>query len=246
MFALWIKNDILAVCLKINRILLMPVLKKVSRCLFHALPPQLRQCCWSRWKTFLGDCTKSTSTSKICRATVESRRFQWESASAGTGSAYPWPTRHHWGHWLGWLFCCLWPSSCCSVSFTQRCSRQLHCVLQNKPRVSCSCPMKTRLVASADKQFWLCLTLEHTLFSGVLLAFFCRTTKEKWELEDTGDSGGILLKSNTEAPGEEVVKTAPKAVPVQVPHFYLYLISPDVFPGFQPHHRSPLCSRTWK
>lgn len=54
-----------------------------------------------------------------------------------------------------------------------------------------------------------CFNLEHTLFAGLLVAFLCATKKEKLELEDAGDSGGILLKSNTEAPGEEVVKTTP-------------------------------------
>lgn len=56
------------------------------------------------------------------------------------------------------------------------------------------------------------------------MAFLCVTKKEKLELEDAGDSGGILLKSNTEAPGEEVVKTTPKAAPVQVSHLCLYFI----------------------
>lgn len=54
-----------------------------------------------------------------------------------------------------------------------------------------------------------CFNLEPTLFAGLLLAFLCVTKKEKLQLEDTGDSGGILLKSNTEAPGEEVVQTTP-------------------------------------
>lgn len=34
------------------------------------------------------------------------------------------------------------------------------------------------------------------------------TKGEKREMQDFGDGGGILLKSNTEAPGEEVVRTA--------------------------------------
>ncbi|XP_074507504.1 desmocollin 2-like protein [Sebastes fasciatus] len=38
----------------------------------------------------------------------------------------------------------------------------------------------------------------------LLLAFFCVTKRENMKLEDEADSGGILLKSNTEAPGEEV------------------------------------------
>ncbi|XP_035860719.1 desmocollin 2 like isoform X2 [Sander lucioperca] len=42
------------------------------------------------------------------------------------------------------------------------------------------------------------------LLLGLLLAFFCVTKREKIEFEDVGDSGGILLKSNTESPGDEV------------------------------------------
>ena len=45
------------------------------------------------------------------------------------------------------------------------------------------------------------------VIAGLLLAFFCVTKREKLEFEDVGDSGGILLKSNTESPGEEVVRT---------------------------------------
>ncbi|TNN61086.1 Desmocollin-3 [Liparis tanakae] len=40
--------------------------------------------------------------------------------------------------------------------------------------------------------------------SGLLLAFFCTTKKQNHEFVDVGDSGGILLKSNIESPGEEV------------------------------------------
>ncbi|XP_010774155.1 desmocollin 2-like protein [Notothenia coriiceps] len=50
----------------------------------------------------------------------------------------------------------------------------------------------------------LLLPLLLLLLLGLLLAFFCTTKRESIELEDEGDSGGILLKSNTEAPGEEV------------------------------------------
>ncbi|XP_070775800.1 desmocollin 2-like protein [Enoplosus armatus] len=50
----------------------------------------------------------------------------------------------------------------------------------------------------------LLLPLLLLLLLCLLLAFFCATKREKMELEDMGDSGGILLKSNTEAPGEEV------------------------------------------
>lgn len=60
------------------------------------------------------------------------------------------------------------------------------------------------------------------------------------ELEDAGDNGGILLTSNTEAPGEEVVKTTSKAASVQFPPLCWYLISPDVLPGLQPYQHPPL------
>lgn len=33
------------------------------------------------------------------------------------------------------------------------------------------------------------------------------TKTEKKQIDDIGDNGGILLKSNTESPGEEVVRT---------------------------------------
>ncbi|XP_068427691.1 desmocollin 2-like protein [Clinocottus analis] len=42
------------------------------------------------------------------------------------------------------------------------------------------------------------------LLLGLLLALFCATKAQKWVVEDVGDSGGILLKSNIESPGEEV------------------------------------------
>nr|XP_046264009.1 desmocollin 2 like [Scatophagus argus] len=48
------------------------------------------------------------------------------------------------------------------------------------------------------------LPLALLLLLCILLALFCVTKNEKMEIEDLGDSGGILLKSNTEAPGEEV------------------------------------------
>ncbi|XP_076000751.1 desmocollin 2-like protein [Genypterus blacodes] len=50
----------------------------------------------------------------------------------------------------------------------------------------------------------LLLPLALLLLLCILLAFFCATKGEKKELDDMADSGGILLKSNTEAPGEEV------------------------------------------
>ncbi|XP_035527138.1 desmocollin 2 like isoform X2 [Morone saxatilis] len=48
------------------------------------------------------------------------------------------------------------------------------------------------------------LPLALLLLLCLLLAFFCITKGDKLEIDDAGDSGGILLKSNTEAPGEEV------------------------------------------
>lgn len=42
--------------------------------------------------------------------------------------------------------------------------------------------------------------------SGLLLIFFCNTKSEKIAINDDSGSGGMLLKSNTEAPGEEVVR----------------------------------------
>ncbi|XP_038573882.1 desmocollin 2 like [Micropterus salmoides] len=48
------------------------------------------------------------------------------------------------------------------------------------------------------------LPLALLLLLGLLLAFFCMTKGDTLELKDEADSGGILLKSNTEAPGEEV------------------------------------------
>ncbi|XP_053186579.1 desmocollin 2-like protein isoform X1 [Scomber japonicus] len=42
------------------------------------------------------------------------------------------------------------------------------------------------------------------LLLGILLALFCVTKKDKLAVDDTEGSGGILLASNTEAPGEEV------------------------------------------
>ncbi|XP_033993194.1 desmocollin 2 like isoform X2 [Trematomus bernacchii] len=50
----------------------------------------------------------------------------------------------------------------------------------------------------------LLLPLLLLLLLGLLLAIFCTTKRKNIELEDEGNSGGILIKSNTEAPGEEV------------------------------------------
>lgn len=45
------------------------------------------------------------------------------------------------------------------------------------------------------------------LLLGLLLALLCVTKHEKVQMDDIADSGGVLLKSNTEAPGEEVDST---------------------------------------
>ncbi|GAA6234746.1 desmocollin-2 [Lates japonicus] len=48
------------------------------------------------------------------------------------------------------------------------------------------------------------LPLALLLLLCLLLVFFCVTKRDKLEFEDTGDSGGVLLKSNTEGKGDEV------------------------------------------
>ncbi|XP_034469320.1 desmocollin 2 like [Hippoglossus hippoglossus] len=48
------------------------------------------------------------------------------------------------------------------------------------------------------------LPLALLLLLCLLLGLFCLTEREKWVMEDIGDSGGIILKSNTEGRGEEV------------------------------------------
>ncbi|XP_028987488.1 desmocollin 2-like protein [Betta splendens] len=50
----------------------------------------------------------------------------------------------------------------------------------------------------------LLLPLLALLLLCLLLIFFCVTKRDKVDLDDGGDSGGILLKSNTEGIGEEV------------------------------------------
>ncbi len=45
--------------------------------------------------------------------------------------------------------------------------------------------------------------------SGLLLIFICNTKRDKLYIDDNTETGGMLLKSNTEAPGEEVVRKAP-------------------------------------
>nr|XP_057924973.1 desmocollin 2-like protein [Doryrhamphus excisus] len=65
---------------------------------------------------------------------------------------------------------------------------------------------------------WLALLLPLLLLLllVLLLVFFCKTRAENVQLEDTADSGGILIKSNTEAPGEEVDSSLIK-VPISGP-----------------------------
>ncbi|XP_062260030.1 desmocollin 2-like protein [Platichthys flesus] len=48
------------------------------------------------------------------------------------------------------------------------------------------------------------LPLALLLLLGLLLGLFCMTQREKLQLDDIGDSGGIILKSNTEGRGDEV------------------------------------------
>lgn len=45
--------------------------------------------------------------------------------------------------------------------------------------------------------------------SGLLLIFICSTKRDKMYINDDTGTGGMLLKSNTEAPGEEVVRKPP-------------------------------------
>ena len=45
------------------------------------------------------------------------------------------------------------------------------------------------------------------VIAGLLLAFFCTTNPDNREIDDAGYSGGVLLPSNTEGPGDEVVRT---------------------------------------
>lgn len=60
-------------------------------------------------------------------------------------------------------------------------------------------------------------------FAGILVVFFCVTKKEQVIDEVIGDSGGTLIKSNYEAPGEEVVMAILKALPGQLSQFVLYM-----------------------
>lgn len=67
------------------------------------------------------------------------------------------------------------------------------------------CPAKRSSVTMGGLG-WLALLLPLLLLLllFLLLAFLCVTTHQKVQLDDMTDSGGVLLKSNTEAPGEQV------------------------------------------
>lgn len=93
---------------------------------------------------------------------------------------------------------------------------------------------------------------------GLLLLFFCMTKGEKREIDDLGDSGGILLKSNTEAPGEEVVRStlqpplsaSPLCFIASVPHstlsFFVYFNGVSLlFPFVRRTQASLLCPLLW-
>ncbi|XP_059201150.1 desmocollin 2-like protein [Centropristis striata] len=68
-----------------------------------------------------------------------------------------------------------------------------------------ACPAKERSMSLGPLALLaMLLPLALLLLLGLLLAFFCVTKRDKQEVEYGGDSGGILLKSNTEAPGDEV------------------------------------------
>uniref|UniRef100_A0A3Q2WFL0 Desmocollin 2 like n=1 Tax=Haplochromis burtoni TaxID=8153 RepID=A0A3Q2WFL0_HAPBU len=70
------------------------------------------------------------------------------------------------------------------------------------------CPGKDRSVSLGPLGILtMLLPVALLLLLFLLLAFFCLTKREKLQLDDSTDTGGILLKSNTEAPGDEVVRT---------------------------------------
>uniref|UniRef100_A0A3P8QQZ5 Cadherin domain-containing protein n=1 Tax=Astatotilapia calliptera TaxID=8154 RepID=A0A3P8QQZ5_ASTCA len=67
------------------------------------------------------------------------------------------------------------------------------------------CPGKDRSVSLGPLGILtMLLPVALLLLLFLLLAFFCLTKREKLQLDDSTDTGGILLKSNTEAPGDEV------------------------------------------
>lgn len=56
---------------------------------------------------------------------------------------------------------------------------------------------------------WISLPFVFLAVSGLLLIFICSTKRDKLYISDDTGTGGMLLKSNTEAPGEEVVRKSP-------------------------------------
>lgn len=60
-------------------------------------------------------------------------------------------------------------------------------------------------------------------FTGILVFFFCVTKNTQVINEVIGDTGGTLIKSNYEAPGEEVVMANLKALHGQLSQFVLYM-----------------------
>ncbi|KAJ8012128.1 hypothetical protein DPEC_G00065460 [Dallia pectoralis] len=68
-----------------------------------------------------------------------------------------------------------------------------------------ACPARQN---SATLGVWaalvMLLALASLLLPCIIFAFVCATANETMKVEDIGDSGGVLLKSNTEAPGNAV------------------------------------------
>lgn len=62
--------------------------------------------------------------------------------------------------------------------------------------------------------------------SGLLLIFMCSTKRDKVALSDDTGTGGMLLKSNTEAPGEEVVRDV---LSVNKPSLILHIAPLSIF-----------------
>lgn len=67
------------------------------------------------------------------------------------------------------------------------------------------CPAK-KASATLGGLGWLAMLLPLLLLLllFLLLAFLCVTKRQKVQLDDMTDNGGVLIKSNTEAPGDEV------------------------------------------
>ena len=65
----------------------------------------------------------------------------------------------------------------------------------------------TSIILVNSPFIWIYVTNIFVLsYAGLLFVFYCTTKGEKIYMEDC--SGGMLLKSNTEAPGDEVVRSA--------------------------------------